>query len=192
MDNVIVLLDSEEWRDITGYEGLYQISNLGRVKALPKSYVICCKNVVNKTEKILRTGYARGGYKKVELNKNGTAKTCLVHRLVAEAFVPNPTNKPHIDHINTIRDDNRVENLRWVTLKENAANPITHKRKIIIGKLKPSGEKNPLFEEKSKDSKPVIQYDKSGNIIARYACCHQAGRKNNGYSFSSIARVCRG
>ena len=109
----------EIWKDIEGYEGLYKISNLGRVKSL--NY-----NNTGK-ERILKLGGNRGNYPQVELGKNGERRTCLVHRLVAEAFIPNPDNKPCVDHINTIKTDNRVENLRWVTRKENANNPLTKK-----------------------------------------------------------------
>lgn len=184
--------NSEVWRDIPGWEGLYQVSSIGRVKALTKTYVICNSSVVTKKEKILRTRPMRDGYRRIELNHNGESRSYPVHRLVAMAFIDNPDNKPHIDHINTIRDDNRVENLRWVTPKENAANPITRPRLWVISHSSPIGPNNPLYEEKSPDSKPVLQYDKQGNLISRYSCCHQAMRRNPGYNFSNIARACRG
>ena len=185
--------ESEEiWKDVPGWEGLYQVSNLGRVKALPKSYTICNSSVVTTQERFLKLRYMPDGYVRIELNNNGIAKEYPVHRLVALAFIDNPENKPHVDHINTIRDDNRVENLRWVTVKENAANPITRQRRLEVAARHPVGEANALFEEKSPDSRPVLQYDKAGNFIARYACCHQAERKNKGFNFSCIARACRG
>ena len=189
MKNVI---PNEEWRDIPGYEGLYQVSSIGRVKSLPKDYVICNSSVVHAKEKILRPRKMHDGYIRIELNHNGVAKQYPVHRLVAMAFIENPENKPHIDHLNTIKDDNRVENLRWVTPKENFANPVTRARYLASIKHRPSGKDSALFEEKSPDSKAVLQYDKQGKLIARYACCHQVGRKNEGYNYSNIARVCRG
>ena len=97
--------NSEVWRDIPGWEGLYQVSSIGRVKALTKTYVICNSSVVTKKEKILRTRPMRDGYRRIELNHNGESRSYPVHRLVAMAFIDNPDNKPHIDHINTIRDD---------------------------------------------------------------------------------------
>ena len=104
-------MKEEVWKPIKDYEGLYEISNLGRVKSL--NYKRTGK------EKILKNTVCNDGYLKVGLTKNGKDKVFRIHRLVAEAFIPNPENKPFIDHINTIRDDNRIENLRWCTQKEN-------------------------------------------------------------------------
>lgn len=112
----------EEWKDIPGYEGLYQVSNLGRVKSLSK-VVNCYNGFRTLQEKILKQNIQKG-YATVLLY-HCNKKRYVTHRLVAEAFIPNPENKPFIDHINTIRTDNRVENLRWVTAKENINNPIT-------------------------------------------------------------------
>lgn len=109
----------EIWRDIVGYEGLYQVSNLGRVKSLNYRG--------SKKEKILSLNRERTGYERVQLYKEGQHKVERIHRLVATAFIPNPENKPCIDHINTDRSDNRVENLRWVTHKENCNNQTTRK-----------------------------------------------------------------
>lgn len=120
----------EEWRDIEGYEGLYQVSNEGRVKSLERMVDGTGKWFPRLIKtKILKQNLSAQGYKQVNLhNEEGVQKTQKVHRLVAKAFIPNPQNKPHIDHINTIRTDNRSCNLRWVTQKENSENPITHQR----------------------------------------------------------------
>lgn len=107
---------AEIWKLIKDYEGLYEISNLGRVKSLPRNGTI-------KTEKIL-TPNMSGRYARIGLRDKIKIKYS-VHRLVAEAFIPNPNNLPQVDHINGDRYDNRVENLRWVTAKENIGNPVT-------------------------------------------------------------------
>lgn len=180
----------EIWRDIPGFEGLYQVSNLGRIKSLPRSYRICNKATVSKGETIMKSKLREDGYHSIELNYMGKPTRMQVHRAVALAFIPNPENKPQIDHINTVRDDNRVENLRWVTAAENHRNPISMLNYGNVPKL--IGEDNPLFEEKSPDAKPVLQFDKAGNLIARYSCCHQAMRRNKGFNYSNIARACRG
>lgn len=102
----------EIWRDIPEYKGLYKINNLGQVKSLINN-------------KLLKCWMNSGGYCSVKLCLYGLKKNHVIHRLVAKAFIPNPENKTQVDHINTIRADNRVENLRWVTEKENSNNPLT-------------------------------------------------------------------
>lgn len=109
----------EIWKDIDGYEGLYKVSNLGRVKSFYKS----------SNGKILKLNKDNYGYIQTTLYKDNLVKTFKVHRLVAIAFIPNLENKPEVDHINTIRDDNRVENLRWTTSKENRNNDLTKKHR---------------------------------------------------------------
>ena len=108
----------EIWKDVIGYEGLYQVSNLGRVKSLDRF----CIDGRKRYGQIMKQVITNGGYFAVGLRKGKGQKRYLVHRLVAEAFIPNTDNKPCVDHINTIRTDNRVCNLRWCTYKENCNN----------------------------------------------------------------------
>lgn len=113
-------MNKEIWRTIEGYNGMYQVSNLGNVKSLRFG-----------KERVLKTAFDNNGYHRLGLYKDGKVKKWYVHRLVCEAFIPNPDDKPCIDHINTDRTDNRVENLRWATVKENQNNPLTIlKRKV--------------------------------------------------------------
>lgn len=108
--------DIETWKNIEGYEGLYQISDMGNVKNLISG-------------KILKPFSDEKGYLRVNLFKDKKGKTFRVHRLVAQAFIPNPNNKATVDHINTIKNDNRVSNLRWFTQKEQMAdNELTNKK----------------------------------------------------------------
>lgn len=107
----------EIWKDIKNYEGLYQVSNMGRVKSL--------KRMMNKRkcEEIIKTPSLGGrGYKRVSLCNNGIIKYYSIHRLVAEAFIPNEENKPTVDHIDRNISNNCVSNLRWATYKEQNAN----------------------------------------------------------------------
>jgi len=107
----------EIWKSIDGYPE-YIISNLGRVKSMK----------FNK-ERILKQFKDSSGYYCIELN----LKSFKIHRLVALAFIPNPDNKPQIDHINRKRDDNKIENLRWVTHQENMTNKtITYNQDVRI------------------------------------------------------------
>lgn len=109
-------MNKEVWKDIKGYEGKYQVSNLGRVKSL---YLINRQAKIPR-EKILKLGHNLQGYPHIHLCKdNKTSKSIFVHKLVAEAFIPNPNNYPVVNHKNEIKTDNRVENLEWCTQKNN-------------------------------------------------------------------------
>lgn len=124
----------ETWKDVVGYEWLYQVSNLGRVKSINRICLCGTHSMQKKEIKEHLVALAHKRYTTVHLCKNGIMKRIPVHRLVAEAFIPNPDNKPEIDHVNTNKKDNRVCNLRWVTKIENRNNPIT--KKMIQDSLK--------------------------------------------------------
>lgn len=130
---------TEIYKDIQGYEGLYQISNLGNVKSLNYRHT--------GKEKILSCGNNNKGYFVVNLCKNGKLEQFLVHRLVANAFIQNPENKPCVDHINTIRTDNRVSNLRWCTQKENCNNEISKGNYSLTNKGK-HWKKDPITNKR--------------------------------------------
>lgn len=122
------LVMKEIWKDVIGYEGLYQVSNFGNVRSVDR--VIHLSNgqsrfVPGKT-KVLRKN--NQGYSVVGLYDKDRQKAALVHRLVATAHIPNPEGKPCIDHIDGNRTNNNVDNLRWCTQKENCENPITLNR----------------------------------------------------------------
>ena len=104
-------MTTEIWKPIKGYEGLYEVSDQGRVKSL--NYLHTGQ------ERILSQNKTPDDYLQVMLYKNSEQKKLLVHRLVAEAFVPNPENKPTVNHINEDKHDNRAVNLNWMTRKEN-------------------------------------------------------------------------
>ena len=109
---------NEVWKDIKDYEGLYQVSNLGRVKSLQRivSYVYGERMM---EEKILKGSICVYGYLRVNLRKNGINKTIKIHKLVAQTFISNPDNKETVNHINGIKTDNRVKNLEFCTRREN-------------------------------------------------------------------------
>lgn len=151
----------EIWKDIDGYNGLYQVSNLGNVKSVERFRTNGKGGYIQKS-RILKTG-KRNGYLFVNLCKDGVVKTFKVHRLVANHFLPNPEKKPEIDHINTDSTDNRVENLRWVTHKENMNNPLSRKKQSgsMQGKKYPQGKKH-------KQSKQIIQFTINGKFIKQW------------------------
>ena len=129
--------DEEMWKPIKDYEGLYEISSLGRIKRIAGFRKSCRESKVIVQERILKPTKDRDGYLLVSLGKkSGKLK---VHRLVAQAFIPNPENLPCINHKNEIKTDNRVENLEWCTVKYNnnygtakIRSGIAHRKPIIM------------------------------------------------------------
>ena len=110
----------EIWKDVENYEGLYQVSNLGRIKSLERDVFNYRGTLINHMEeKILVPVLNNNGYLYVKLCKNGKGKLMLVHRLVAEAFLPNPENKSQVNHKDEVKNNNAVENLEWCTASYN-------------------------------------------------------------------------
>jgi hypothetical protein len=181
----------EEWKDIVGYEDFYQISNKGNVKSKDRYYnATYLKNnpIVFRKGVLLRPRSNKYGYLTVCLKKHSKGKTKPVHKLVAIAFIDNPLNKMCVDHINGDRTDNRVENLRWVTIKENQNNPIT---KLRLSECK-IGAKHPFYGKKfskehsqkisdanrnGKCSIPIVQLDLAGNYINEFPSTNEVQRQ---------------
>lgn len=164
-------LNNEVWLPITDYPN-YMISNLGNVKSL--------SNNKTRKEKILKNVKNRGGYLQVFLSKNGKVKRYYIHRLVAEHFLPNLDYKPEIDHINTNKSDNRVENLRWCSHKENINNLLT-KDKMSKNKL---GIEHP-------NSKPILQFTLDKKLVRKWNCATDVERELGIYQ-TNISKCCKG
>lgn len=177
----------EIWKDIDGYPN-YQVSNLGRVRSLDRIITTKKGMVRNLKGKIMTPNPDLNNYQHLLLSKEGEQSGFLVHRLVAQAFLPNPDNKPEINHINTIRTDNRVENLEWCTRKENVNNPLSiknyHNRKVVMSdetKKKISlalksrkMSKESIEKHRQKVMKPILQFTKSGEFIRKWDSATQA------------------
>ena len=177
---------NEEWRDIKGYEGLYQVSNLGRVKSLRYNH--------SENEKILKGFLSNRGYHRVSFYKDGVRKDYSVHRLVAEAFIPNTDNKPCIDHIDTNKLNNKVDNLRWCTNKENNWNELTrNKRSDTMKKLYEEGSvvlPKPKSGSEHPDSIKVVQLTLEGDFVCVW---DSMGRTvEGGFDYKHVCGCCRG
>ena len=170
-------MKAEEWRDIEGYTGLYQVSTWGRVKSLERMKWNG-KGYHKIPEKILKPSKKKDSYLQVKLHKDGKVKQYLIHRLVASAFiqfVPEANTSYEVDHRNTERTDNRVSNLCFVTSSQNNLNPKTRERQI----------------NHPNKSKAVICIDKVNGLIVEFPSSHEAERQL-GIDQGHIIKCCRG
>lgn len=151
---------AEEWKDIKGYEGKYQISNLGRVRSLPFQFIKSDGRKISLRGKLMLSFDNGRGYQAIFLNNKGKRKLHKIARLVATAFVPNPENKPEVDHIDANRANDIPSNLRWVTHKENCNHPhfIEAAKRVSIGKA----------------SKPIVQMDLEENELKEFSSVIEA------------------
>lgn len=156
----------EIWKDIPGYEGIYQISDCGRVKSISKGIIL--KPRVN-----------RKGYLLVGLSKRNKREMVQVHRIIAHVFIPNPDNLPQVNHKDENKTNNHASNLEWCTNEYNC-NYGTHNKRMAA-----------TLTNRMDLSKPVLQMLKDGRIIKKYPSIHQAARET-GVNCGNIGVVCKG
>jgi hypothetical protein len=177
----------EIWKDIEGYEGLYQVSNLGRLRSFDRVVrhskgVPFVKTVRGRIMSIINLNR---GYNRINLSVNNNRRSFFIHRLVASAFIENNEGLPEVNHLNGIKTDNRAVNLEWCTSSENS------RHAILIGLQKPTRPWQGKTGALNPSSKPVLQFTKQGIVITEYASAHEAMRAT-GIDFSFIAMCCRG
>jgi len=157
-------MTEEVWKDIAGWEGLYQVSSEGRVRSLDREITqqgYEGQGVFTRIYKgkVLVGSSTPAGYQTLNLFRSGVQeRTQSIHRLVAEAFIPNPNNLPQIDHISRIKTDNRVSNLRWVSAQDNCLNRTP--RQGVSGERFITITKKTSYRVKVRDM-DAVTYDKS-------------------------------
>ena len=179
-------METEEiWRNIKDYEGYYQVSNLGNVRSVDRYIEHNNGQIHFRKSQLLKSQIGKYGYCYVVLSKNNHQKTKTNHRLVAETFIPNPKNKPEVNHKSRIKLENFVNNLEWVTSKENVQHSFNvGTRKVAKYWLGKHGNNHIK-------SKTVLQYDLSGNYLNDFGSTHEAKRLT-GINQGHISEVCRG
>lgn len=168
---------NEIFVDVLGYEGLYRISNQGKVYSV-------------KNKKFLKPYSDKNNYLRVGLHKDGEHKIYLVHRIVASAFIPNPLNYKEVNHKSEIKTDNRVENLEWCNRKYNINYGSRTERTLQNPNYKATREKA-LKAAKEKTSKKVLQFTKQGEFVKEYPSTSEASKQTR-INQGNISNCCNG
>lgn len=177
----------ETWKPIPGFEGLYQVSSLGNIKTLEKTYLTGeYYHKRTQPESIMRPSKDKDGYRRVSIRKDGIRYYFRVCRIVCSTFHENTENKKVVNHKDGIRDNDREDNLEWATISEN----VKHSFDVL---KRPIPKRAFTKEHRGKNhsrARPIIQIDFSGNEVARFDCISDAARI--GYSRPEICKVAKG
>ena len=167
----------EEWKYIQGFEGFYQVSNLGNIRSVDRTVKTHHGNRIVKGKKLSPSKSKQTGYYQIHLYKFGCVYRYNVHSLVAKAFVPQ-NGKSYVNHKDGNKENNSADNLEWVTNAEN------HYHAVLIGA-------NKNYGANSYKARAVIQLDKEGNFIKKWECINDAVR-DLGIHEANIVKCCNG
>ena len=172
----------EEWRDVKGYEGLYQVSNYGKVR-----HMMFKNNIVEKKQiKLLKLYTNKQGRVYISLYKNGHRKNCIVHRLVAGAFLDNPQGLPEVNHIDGNPSNNFVKNLEWCTKKYNAQH--AYYNNLTVLRARNESEKKTVIRSDGKIYESIRSCAREMGVTQRSINDALQGRRGvrriKGYSFN--------
>jgi len=175
-------MEEEIWKDVKGYEGLYQVSNLGNIKSLSRITIGKKYGVHKLKEKIMKPQKC-GKYYQIHLRKNNNGKMFYIHRLVGQAFIENSKKLLDINHIDGNTENNNLSNLEWCNRSYN----IKHSYEVLKRKASLKG----LIEYREKQKKKINQYDLQGNFIRTWNCISDAEKFLNIKSIGKICECCK-
>lgn len=186
-----------EWRNVVGYENYLQVNRNGEIRSIERLIPRAKRGNVLIQSKVLTPHPDPKGYMKIRTSVDGKKTNIKVHRAVAEAFIPNPFNKPQIDHIDGNKSNNSVDNLRWVTNRENYDYSYANgSRQNSIAALQ-NAKKTPEYQQKVKDavlkrcSKKTYCFTRDGKYVCEYPSASEAGRAVGGTP-SGVVGCCNG
>ena len=185
----------EEWRDIKGYEGFYQVSNMGNVRSVTHTVVYTDGRVGHYEGKLITPNNDKNGYKAVNLSKNGVVNHIDIHRLVAETFLPKDGERNVVNHKDGNKHNNTVENLEWVTYSENSKHAVrtgllnmepfiiagSTARKKKIAQINASGKTIKVFDSAVEAARQLGL--STGNISS---CAHGIRKTSGGYRWQFV------
>jgi hypothetical protein len=173
-----------EWKDIPGYQGLYQVSNNGEVKSLKKEVKTKSNSLRTVSERILKTAVNQHGYVVINLYKEGVSKNWRVHRLVALVFCSNPNDLNVVNHIDGNKLNNHYSNLEWCTHSDNV------KHAYSLGLMSATRNRLGFKGKLHKDSKPVIQSTLCNKFVKEHESINMT--KEDGYTPQNVHKCCIG